>query len=50
MDGIKFVLNLFQILNHIKNENKTIIATGAVSLALVACVTIQLQVENLYKL
>ena len=39
MNGINFVLNLLQILNHIKMKIKTIIATGAVSLALVACVT-----------
>ena len=30
---------MLQILNHIKMKIKTIIATGAVSLALVACVT-----------
>ena len=39
MNGIKFVIILCQILNHIKMKIKTIIATGAVSLALVACVT-----------
>ena len=39
MNGINFVLNLLKILNHKNMKIKTIIATGAVSLALVACVT-----------